>query len=264
MFYPEKFILSLLECPLCSKKYSEENDPRILPCGDTVCDECLLQIKVDEKQSFKCISCPKKHMNPEEGFAVNTLVLDLISLEAQDVTRSKETELLKNDLKELESVIVQLRNGCKNEIDKTKEHCTELKPLVRLATEQKIKRLNEYNETFMKKIDDYEQEYIVKYSLINELIDETNDLIQSNRKYLQSFEIDDEVISENIEEIKDYRDQLDQQLATIKNVSNHRTLMQFEANENDLDEELVGSFYFKQSDSLYSVSYIKLYKTNSI
>ena len=51
-----------MECDICQLKWSTENIiPRILPCGHTFCQSCIIkQIQTKSKQIFKCPTCFKE------------------------------------------------------------------------------------------------------------------------------------------------------------------------------------------------------------
>ena len=51
-----------MECDICQLKWNTENIiPRILPCGHTFCQSCLIkQIQKKSKQIFKCPTCHKE------------------------------------------------------------------------------------------------------------------------------------------------------------------------------------------------------------
>ena len=51
-----------MECDICQLKWNTENIiPRILPCGHTICQSCILkQIQNKSKQIFKCPNCDKE------------------------------------------------------------------------------------------------------------------------------------------------------------------------------------------------------------
>ena len=51
-----------MECDICQLKWNTENIiPRILPCGHTFCQSCLIkQIQKKTKQIFKCPNCKKE------------------------------------------------------------------------------------------------------------------------------------------------------------------------------------------------------------
>ena len=71
MFYEESKIDENVNCAKCKERLDHE--PRILPCGDTVCSVCFSSIRVDNKQ-FDCILCNEKHQMPEKGLTLNKIV----------------------------------------------------------------------------------------------------------------------------------------------------------------------------------------------
>jgi len=96
MFYAEDDISELLNCPNCKKRY---RDPRSLPCGETICDDCIeyLSISTGDSNTLNCPYCKETHRIPESGFA-NKLILKLIE-KSHEVYRSKEFDDLKPKLK---------------------------------------------------------------------------------------------------------------------------------------------------------------------
>ena len=54
----------------CKKRPKRLDESRLLPCGKTVCSECVLSIQVKEKE-FQCLICQDKHEMPKNGLPVN-------------------------------------------------------------------------------------------------------------------------------------------------------------------------------------------------
>ncbi len=71
MFYSDNEIHRLKICPKCSL---ESDDPRILPCGETVCNSCLNT----NMKSFECQFCSSEHCTNENGFPKNKLIDQLL------------------------------------------------------------------------------------------------------------------------------------------------------------------------------------------
>jgi hypothetical protein len=71
MFYKKEDVIARMTCALCSKIY---NDPRILPCGDSACYECILDsIQRNQDNQFKCAFCEDIH-HPCEFVSNKSLV----------------------------------------------------------------------------------------------------------------------------------------------------------------------------------------------
>lgn len=73
MFYQ---ILDELNCKTCNCKLDE---PKILPCGTTICTKCVDLIEVKDSK-FKCVSCSNEHIYPADGFITNQALVNLLSL----------------------------------------------------------------------------------------------------------------------------------------------------------------------------------------
>ncbi len=56
MFYEESAINQILLCKVCDSKL---NDPRLLPCGQSVCGECVAKLADTSNQRIKCLNCFK-------------------------------------------------------------------------------------------------------------------------------------------------------------------------------------------------------------
>ncbi len=76
MFYEQNKIEPFLKCSKCYEKFDE---PRVLPCGKTVCSLCLKTLITDKKKEgcFECCMCQASH-NTNAEFPVNELVKGLM------------------------------------------------------------------------------------------------------------------------------------------------------------------------------------------
>ena len=79
MFYEEEEIQNLIICPNCKKKL---NDPRVVSCGQSICQDCLTVILNAETNGLHCPGCNDFHAMPENGFMKNQIVSSLIELKA--------------------------------------------------------------------------------------------------------------------------------------------------------------------------------------
>jgi hypothetical protein len=66
-------------CPVCNEDFTEHITylPRILPCGHTFCQKCLLESFVPAIKSLECALCRMVHRNIRtvEGFTINYALL---------------------------------------------------------------------------------------------------------------------------------------------------------------------------------------------
>lgn len=252
MFYEESKIVKLLLCQKCSKRYDEYDEPRILPCGKTLCSKCV-QALVNE---FTCDLCSNGHLIPQNGFPINEIVLNLISEQPNEVYRSRESELLKTNLNQLESLATDVKFDLDNRGDKVKDHCIELKRQVQLATEQKIQEINEFNKKFLKEVDQYEKECIQKLAnnnsevnpAVESLMSEVKKFLVDKRLYLGRFQISEEEIFTSNEKANELKTHLEFYKMIIKRLTFNNKLLEFEANKNQLEEIHLGYLHFRPLD----------------
>jgi len=106
IFYEQAVIEAFLKCASCNQKNDE---PRMLPCGRTVCSACLdTLVKLTDKKgnSFKCSMCQGTHDNRE--FPVNESLKDLLKASSAEVFRCDLVENFKANMSEIESKKVRL------------------------------------------------------------------------------------------------------------------------------------------------------------
>ena len=85
MFYKADDIQSLFVCDVCENKMK---DPRVLPCGKSLCHECIFFWTDKETKTVKCQHCDKKHKF-EEDFPRNLTLQQLIQCDHRQVFQSK-------------------------------------------------------------------------------------------------------------------------------------------------------------------------------
>ena len=100
MFYQADKIDSILICKICENKMV---DPRLLPCGKSVCHRCVDLIVDTDKKRIKCQNCAKTHEIPEEGFLKNKALQKLLEIETKEDSRSNLIEEFKKVLEILKA-----------------------------------------------------------------------------------------------------------------------------------------------------------------
>ena len=86
MFFEESDINPLLICKICDCKL---RDPRILPCGQFICHNCVEILRELDEKCVKCASCGETHEIPDKGFPSNKALAKLVELNANAVSHSK-------------------------------------------------------------------------------------------------------------------------------------------------------------------------------
>jgi hypothetical protein len=201
MFFEAMEIDDLLKCGQCNHEFDE---PRNLPCGNTVCTGCLNKITktINERDnSFKCSVCQGIHNQVE--FPINILVQKILQKSPAEVYRSSIVE--KANLKYIETKTKELKYDLLNGADKVKGYCIELRINVDLATEIGHRDINAHRDTILGQINAYEAETIGSIQMGTKAregfqteINELNGFTQSSRSYLTKMTIEEKVVRTKI------------------------------------------------------------------
>jgi len=243
MFFEEAALVNELNCIKCKQRLDE---PRILPCGETICDYCFITIEV-KNNKFKCFLCNEDHLMPEKGFPINKRLLRILDLKSKEVYRSKEVKQLKENLNVIQEDINKLSFAIDNGIDRIKELCLDLKNKVQLKTEEAIEQLNEHNKEMIKEIEEFEKYSVICYQANekanNEFRKTKQDLEEFNLKwneYLKQTVISDEDVSGAIAKASELGKKAEQELDNLNEFIFKCGEMKFEKNENKLDRLVLG------------------------
>jgi hypothetical protein len=262
MFFEENEICDLIKCDKCKLKLDE---PRILPCGFTICFNCVESIQM-KGEIFDCILCKEEHhINPSKGLPINKTVLKMLSIKPVEFSRGKQVNLLKLSLIEIQNIINSIQFGLDSSVDKVKEHCLNLKSDVQLATEETIEQINQLNELFINKIDDYQDKCIHSFENntsdqmhlqeFKNIINELESFKIEGLKYLKQIQIDDDVIIQKNEKALDYIRQAEEKKIKLENLIFNDQLVKFEANKTKLSNLTLGYLTVRNIDS-FVLSYI--------
>jgi hypothetical protein len=55
------------------------DEPRILPCGNSICSHCVSTIQLKENKKFQCLVCCESHKMHKNGLPLNKIVLEMLS-----------------------------------------------------------------------------------------------------------------------------------------------------------------------------------------
>jgi hypothetical protein len=95
---------NLLKCDQCKQKFDHYCQLRFLP---TTCVSRIDREAVNRK--FKCGICLNEHQTPEDGFALNEKIHDLLTSEQIEISRGKEHDQLEIILSNLYSLARSLK-----------------------------------------------------------------------------------------------------------------------------------------------------------
>jgi len=261
MFYEQTKIDEFLLCSYCHEKFDE---PRILPCGKSVCNNCLIIISktIDKKDnSFKCSVCQESHRNA--GFPVNEPLKQILKILPDEVYRCDLVEKFKANLNELNDKKMHLEKLLATAVDQVKEHCLELRLDVDLTTELAIEEINKqrdsiikdiktHRETIIKEIDDYEAKTVGLIeteentrNVFKDSIKSFTEFFQKWKSYLSKVKIDDnEVAEKNSEALKLIQNAEKEKRKLNSFIFNKKKIL-FDKKQNAVEKGNIGLVKFK-------------------
>ncbi len=99
MFYSINQIENYLKCSKCQMKY---DTPKALPCGDIICESCLLDVLNSLKETDTCFNCPFCEENcslPQNRKSpINKPLMDILRQQPNEVEQCNLIKEFKKDL----------------------------------------------------------------------------------------------------------------------------------------------------------------------
>ena len=155
MFVEKSAINNILSCKVCE---SQLKDPRLLPCGISVCAECVKDLCDANKELIKCQSCGKTHEIPRDGFPENKGLSELAKVKSNEISRCNKIAEIKSILEKISEKSLKIESGLeigettiRNKYDKARND-------VQLTIEEAHLELDKFHRTFMDEIDAHEKE----------------------------------------------------------------------------------------------------------
>jgi hypothetical protein len=196
MFFTENQIKDKTTCEKCKTIF---NDPRSLPCGECLCNKCIVN-EVDDKSEFKCFCCDEMHNVPKNGFPVNKIVLSFLQMKPNAEIKFNVWEEFKKQLKQMKANLDNLNSSVDSSSEIVNEHCEMVKNQIETRTESLIQQIENYRDVLFKEIDDYEKEcrdnIKKEKSNFKEKIREISQLFDEYTQYLNNQNIDENVLIE--------------------------------------------------------------------
>jgi hypothetical protein len=200
MFYAADDISSELQCPKCEDRFV---NPRVLPCGQSICLECILELqqKSVNKSSIMCV-CAKQHkiQNNEDGliFAPNKFLNKILATSFREIYRGKSVEELKSMLESLRAKTDSLDNTVKSHSTNMFDRYASIRNEIDLAAEILIANVNDLRDELLGKLLCESEKCCVKNSKPNEdtYLEEVNEFHANGLKILKMVDLKEEMIEE--------------------------------------------------------------------
>jgi hypothetical protein len=244
MFFETNQINEALLCINCEGKLEE---PKILPCGETICSFCVTSLKIVNKM-FDCLVCKEKHEMPKDGLLNNKVLSKMLSIKPTKVSRGKDYDKFQDLLRHIGMDINLIKIGVNSSDDFIKEHCIELRNEVQLATEETIEQINDYNSEIIKEIDQYEKERLEinksrknvnlnsfdsSLKNLNEFLKEMQSFYDDNIKFLNENQIRDSVVAKLNEKAISMKKISEDKLKCLQQINFGGRVLKFDAKCNE-------------------------------
>jgi hypothetical protein len=155
MYFNEEEISEELQCFKCKERYE---DPRVLPCGQSLCHECILELRTSANQKIiPCVFCLKPHQIPsDEGFTPNVFINKLLAKKPLQIFRGKAIEDFKKLLESINEKTASYFYEKKNQVNTIKEHCSTVRNEIDIATENLIVEVNNLRDNLLDQLRKFE------------------------------------------------------------------------------------------------------------
>jgi hypothetical protein len=268
MFYDSNQIdKELLLCKHCEGRLQE---PKILPCGETICSLCETSIHVNDR-IFDCLVCKDKHDMPKNGLIFCKSLLKLLDIMPTNVSRGESYDLLEKMLDEMQKKTNFIRLGIENSDDFVKEHCMNLKNDVQLTAEEVILQVNDITTKIIEEIDEYEKELIEFNKTNRESFDDFNKIVKEmesfhsiNTEYLKKFKVDYDIINKANEEAKNLIKKAEFEIHNLKDIIFDGKIFKFEKNDQKINKSILGESKIFNNSLTYSTILSEKYQTKQL
>jgi hypothetical protein len=260
---------NILKCDQCKVAFNDYDQPRFLPCHETVCATCVVKIESEAvNRKFKCGICMKDHCIPEEGFSINKKISELIIAEPMEISRGSEYEKFQESLKKVLSITQLLCYDCENGADIIRDYCDEQIRIIQLSTENRIEQINKLSDELIAFIKKYEKTCIESYSMkkqsiievSNRITNETTSYINEKQIYLKKKKLNDEEMKILTKTTDELQLALKQKSKKLKNSIFNNKLIKFQSNNDKFNQYVIGNFDYEQlSASVFNFLFFRFW-----
>lgn len=156
MFYEESQLDKLLYCSRCREKFDE---PRVLPCGNLICQRCIQDIQnlvgILDDPEFHCQICTHFHDFPKnKSFPLCQQVYEFLSIKPNEKPRSHIHIALRSLEKRLDRF-----NQDVNSLEMS-EYLSKLQAHVISTTDETIEKMTELKESIISDLSSYQMKHL--------------------------------------------------------------------------------------------------------
>jgi hypothetical protein len=252
MFYKQKDVKETITCQLCKEIFQ---DPRLLPCGETACRECIQKIvELGGVEEFECRLCVQKHQKMiNKEYPLNRALLKLIKTQASDVSRNAIVNEFKTKRAKIRQMHDEFKLNLEIGVDQVREHCIRIRNQVHLETEILIEDVHRFNEELIAEIDKYEHDRIASFnnkiteykSKIEETLVEIDHFYENDDDFLTEFVVDDKMVVDSISKVDPFLQKLSTRYNLLKSMAFNQQIIEFKKNQSKPDKSVIGKLCYE-------------------
>ena len=253
MYFNKNEVNNILTCKYCEGRLEE---PKLLPCGKSICSLCVSTIKLNQSSEYDCSACNQKHEMSKNGLPVNEVVVEMLSLQAIQIVKSQDYESLQEILIDIQKKRNLLNICLNNSQDCIIEHCNDLRDQVQLAKESIIMKINDLSDVMIDEIDEYKHESMdlnrknLKRLKRYENVDKELETFHlKTEEYLKQNNLNDNKIAKLNQDALKLKEKADFTLKNVREKIFSERFLMFEANKETLTKSILGKMELTNMNS---------------
>lgn len=233
MFYEQHEIIKELVCPRCHQMFV---DPRILPCGETICIYCIHEL-TSTINILDCFFCKEKHKASDDktGFIQNKFMNQIMSKKPRFIYQGKTIEEFRKSLEKLMKITNHLESNMKNSETTVIEHCDKVRNQIDLCAEEKLYEINSIRDEYISKINDYQKECLdnieKNLKIFQDLTNESKLYVKECENFLIAESVNDQLVKEKHCKTERLYNQIYTKQIFFDSIKFNGSLLGFESNE---------------------------------
>jgi hypothetical protein len=254
MFFKDEDLNELITCPSCLAKFG---DPRILECGETICNNCVTKMFDVEKKGIQCKYCHGFHTMRLEKIAQNMFLTRLIKKQPCELTRGEMAKDLGTQLRAIYNKTKEFEREKYQDKKKIKDHCDFIRNNINEVTKEAQACLEQYKVSFTEQIKQYETESQAQLEKEELSYDHTDEFIENlyffHAKwidYLKKITLDEIKLSEASREAHECLENLGIKINQLTDKTFKGEMLRFQPNPDTIDSRVLGTLIFKKKPYL--------------
>jgi hypothetical protein len=243
MFFTENQIKDRTTCEKCKSTF---NDPRSLPCGECICNKCILNGINDQKiHGYICFCCGEIHDVPTDGFPVNKSMLAFLRMKPHGDIKFNVLEEFKKQLKNMKNNLENLTSNIDLSDTILNEHCEMVKNQIETRTDCLILKIEKYKEVLLKEVDEYQIKCEVNIKKekrhFEKKMQENFELFNEYTGYLNKQNIDENILTEMNKSIIKQTEALEDEIDKFNSVIfNNNKIKFYDCIKDHIDSSKIG------------------------